>query len=1178
MSRERESVVKNKRPKSRCCSCCLIALIVVVVIVAGTIGVGYYFGNKFTKENFNLSLMDTLSTLNGVRTVDEKNLDFKEFDDDDYEQVEVAIKRQLYLKESTVIDYAGIYEALTTSSTTAEATSSEIKEMRNSLIYTAIRSHTILNAEQEESASNDALTSIITSIITEENMDLERLALYPDDFDPTLDLSDTELASFINKVMIDGAKKLMVDSDIKVGGLSLADIMTKISIHEIALGGKTDEPTFKFSIGIGAKEIATDIINEMLAGDETASSMSGVVSGIIGFILPETLYVTIDLNLGETASGDVIINGMDEQKMSNLYSIINGVMVMSGSDVKVESMVDDFIADSVTPIADTVKGYGGFDKVSEGVMSFDILNIAIASAGINDGKDEEDYLTGGDIIKTFKYVCTSSAELDTGATYQDQYKNAQGKVVYFAGGNGVEDGFTKVEYTDEFLKELVSKLILSDSVTLDTIAMLLGLTDGEGASTNFAEYIDNTKIMELAETGEDGLVITDRMIGSIFNMFFSLFTAGDETLLAVNPTVGYIKFDTEVSQNDVTHEILHVALTIEPLGFFEGNDLVSQIVGAVLPSTIMVTLGVDVTASDSLLYYDDLAGEFVAEELLVGEIKYNNLTQDETNFLLDLVGSFADGFSKDALLEMISPTISSAFDSMRAVLPNISFKETDKEDYTETAMETGGLFGIMAMQLNTMSSNQADHIDSSDIMDTIKGLGISSDEYEKESVINTLVYNKASDNYNGFMADIKSKYYIKDDANSITDFDSLMQVVASGSFELDNFNVNNGASSIIYDTRSMANLKPFFKDSELGSMFGEFISGETLGFSGDNLTVEQVSITPKNGVASDGMTVSSSATLSVVVKVDASAIMGGESDYLNILPFSDIYFTMALDIDKATAGQSGSYNVEFKINDMLDSEVDSMFKLLSLVNGGASPIDLDEIGEQIGTQVYDKLADIEESMGGNLEFVTLDSGESGMLYVSFYEFLASTSESVSNSETLKNAIQSMFPKNAEYPNDKNYSVDNIVTNRVVAGYDIMVDGFVNIADYYFGGILAEANFGNSNASLVQFISEKDGDNAILTFTFALTTTADDIGTDLGDLLASEIYFTFTLTESGGVLSYVENSYIVNEMTDDEKSAIIDFINFDTSLIEDIITQCVGVMDGYSGIAYGDGFVSLATGI
>lgn len=64
----------RKKKKSCCCSCLIGAVVTFAVVLAIGAGVGWYFGDQFTRNNLGMSLGECFSAVGGLYSPNEKKI------------------------------------------------------------------------------------------------------------------------------------------------------------------------------------------------------------------------------------------------------------------------------------------------------------------------------------------------------------------------------------------------------------------------------------------------------------------------------------------------------------------------------------------------------------------------------------------------------------------------------------------------------------------------------------------------------------------------------------------------------------------------------------------------------------------------------------------------------------------------------------------------------------------------------------------------------------------------------------------------------------------------------------------------------------------------------------------------------------------------------------------------
>ena len=71
MRNETEKETPKKKKKLGCCGCLAIFCLVFVLIIGAGVGVGWYFGDKYMKQYFDMSLTDAFGVIGGLYKADE---------------------------------------------------------------------------------------------------------------------------------------------------------------------------------------------------------------------------------------------------------------------------------------------------------------------------------------------------------------------------------------------------------------------------------------------------------------------------------------------------------------------------------------------------------------------------------------------------------------------------------------------------------------------------------------------------------------------------------------------------------------------------------------------------------------------------------------------------------------------------------------------------------------------------------------------------------------------------------------------------------------------------------------------------------------------------------------------------------------------------------------------------
>ena len=339
----------KKKKRNKCCTCCLIALIVVVVILAAAFGVGWYFGDKMTKQYLGMPLGDVFGVLGDMYWANDKKVVERPFDGSDLDGFYREIKRNIMLKEDAEVDFDGALDAaIKTALDTAMQSQSESTTVKYGYDpeigeYTARLYNDDGNASgegeggEEQSQIMNIVTDMVVNALNRDNIDLERLNKYNEN-DPSTDtykfsLNDKQLAAFIDKVM----RAVLANAD-KIDGVKeyagMVDLSQVVSLKQVVFSTVKDGDTVKAT---NAK-VTVWVALQKAAGQAATGFMEDggfgwagpLARGLCNMILPENLYVSIAMPLQGESEPYITINDMDEEERARAYKLINGIMNMNG--------------------------------------------------------------------------------------------------------------------------------------------------------------------------------------------------------------------------------------------------------------------------------------------------------------------------------------------------------------------------------------------------------------------------------------------------------------------------------------------------------------------------------------------------------------------------------------------------------------------------------------------------------------------------------------------------------------------------------------------------------------------------------------------------------------------------------------------------------------------------------
>ncbi|MDE6401616.1 MAG: hypothetical protein K2L54_03285, partial [Clostridiales bacterium] len=367
-----------KKKRSRCCTCCLVFVIAMLVIFGAAFGVGWYFGDKFTKENFDMSLGDTLGVLNDLYWTDDKDVVKNPYSAKDLDGFYSQVKRNILLKDDAEVDFdAALSQALDKYLNSDGATEQGSRASGADGATDGENGDGGENAD--ESSIMDVFIDMITNVLHRDNIDLERLNAYdannPDTDEYIFQLKDKQLAAFINAVL----KALLKDAN-KIEVLSPASKMMNlpsvVSLKQVrfkATTVKAEDGTqtvvatsADVTVWLGFQTAAGQALTYFMK-DAGVGWASGLASWLGNVFLPENLYVTMSVPLFGDGTAKLVINDMTAAEHARANKLINGIMKMSGSESTLDDMMVE-LTEKIKPYLEDAAEHMDFSAATQGIV------------------------------------------------------------------------------------------------------------------------------------------------------------------------------------------------------------------------------------------------------------------------------------------------------------------------------------------------------------------------------------------------------------------------------------------------------------------------------------------------------------------------------------------------------------------------------------------------------------------------------------------------------------------------------------------------------------------------------------------------------------------------------------------------------------------------------------------
>lgn len=1021
-AKQGSSVVKKKK-KNCCCSCLITTLIVVVVILGAGVGVGWYFGNQYTSENLNMSLGECFSVLRGLYSPNEKKIVTNGYTDEDLNDFYSQLKHAVFLKDSVDVSVERVYELIKNEDSALPAKS-----------YGAADSA----AANGDADSANAIMQYISTLFTKENVDFDRLGSYDESKheEYLLKIKDKGLAAFVNKLLVlIIADNTQITDQLQQFGID--DPLKYIELNQIILAKESRNVGVDDGnqVNVELKEVTTVKLTAHLKLVEAIktenfipnSFLASLAHFAIKALLPDDVYVTAKTGLNYMTGVDIFINNIDtEQKSNQAFKLLDGIMALAGSNESMKDTIDDMMTQNVKPFLEQAETYIDFSKVSDGSLNIDPFSAIIELTGINEEMADEDKLNGSQVLSVLSGVIGSDYAnavlpdytFNNQHTSSDTSSPAYNSFYQTVYNPAAVDNATLVDYKEEFLNEVADKYLINldpdnipdsgDEIHFADFMAMFGVGTSD-KTLDLMKLIDGSRMSELL--GEEdysklSVNINDRMMGAIVSETISgILSSSDFSRYGIQ-VEQIIMREYDVSGNGDVRQFLELGMSINLYSVLDmdADPMIMSVLKAFLPEKVMLSVNMDITK--------DL-GE---KQPVKTQIKYNDLTAEETDRILEIIGRFAQSLSVDELMAQVEEPMREMLNQMYSLIGSVKF--------TQSKVVLPSVFKLMEELLFTETDEngiKAAVVRGEDIKDMLSSLTGSDDE---NYVSEKLGIDEAASNYDGFIGEIKAKYYINTDV-TVNTFDDIFNVVNLSSFNADSFNIEKLKS----DNASASELSPVFTDSEMAHMFQEVMASNPA--LGDFASIRGIQIRENNG----------NPYIKLAIEMNLS---GFGEDVSKILPVQRIYAVATCYVNSPLTDENGEqyYSTEITINEMTHAQKATLQKMLNHLQGSAA-IDLDAQSKELGKLIYRQLQTVQSSLGeGGFEFVEVQrEGKTvgGLQLMSFYEFLAkATGIDTSNTDygnsheevidNIKGAIQGLYEKTEQAGSTNNFSVDDIIKN------------------------------------------------------------------------------------------------------------------------------------------------------
>ncbi|MCM1368377.1 MAG: hypothetical protein NC184_06185 [Roseburia sp.] len=1155
---ERDARLNSKRKHKKCCTCCLVFVIVLVVILAAAFGVGWYFGDKYTKEYLDMSLGDTLGVVSDLYWTKDKHVVKNPYSDSDLDDFYAQIKKNLLLKEDADIDFETALSSAMDSFLSAGVDGINGEGSAQAALRNAAEGDGDGQSDDGDKSVTDALVDMFVGIITRDNIDVTRLHDYSETNDEYIfELQDRGLAAFTNemlKAVLSNAQKIDALKDFA----DVIDFNDAVALKQIRFKAESSENEVSeqvmtatvadITVWIGLQKTAGSALKYFL--DDAGVGWLGGVAGFMGnVILPKNLYATVSVPLHGDAEPQVTLNKMNASERDRAYKLVNGVLNMSGSSKTLQDYMTDF-ADKMQPYLEAASDKMDFSASAQGVINLDLIDAMVKMA--NKSIAGEEPLTKSDFMYMLQAVIASDADARLAEIeyylYKDWYVDGAGAYRHAPSDTS---GMTPVDYEREFVNAIESAYSVNfgDDATLSDVLDMLGISlDGSSAtaqSKDLIDLIDSSRLRASLDRPESELKlrVTDRMLGAALSgKLDSALKNGNNDFGGLNVMLDALTFVEAEPSNGHTYALIAAEVDFDELVASLEGDILSKLAASILPEKVLLSITVDVTLSPAAGF------EYAPASYMINDCH-------NTDNVLDTLGKLIPGLSFDSMTGEIETMLRDMLKELDKTLDiEIVTSKVEAETTTSGQLVLPSIFEFVSNSV-LLDDNDEKIVSSSELINVLKGLNDTAGFDDTPKI--------AAD-YSEFMKDVTDKYYLAPTQQHPLDtFDDLTTFISADGFDASKFRMEGDdpqGKYLIYDTRGVDELKPVMCAAELGALMADKI----LTGDGDISKFKLIEIQTTR------KTPTTPPTLTVVMSVKIDELM---PDKVQALIDEDyMYVTVTADVSEPI---NGAYPVSVDINNM-DSE--TFAAAMKIVRNLGDGFDIEEQVSEFGKILYEQMSSLEESLGGD-GFMTFT--DDGIELAGFYEYLVNKLElkdgddpaSPASPDTAKRALQGMYPQSdvPELSNPNNYAVTGelpefIINHSTVTEYPTGTQ----MSDIRFNGFFQSALVNNDTATGVttmQTIALGNADTSdeakyvrdwlnaalptalrsgkdylVVTFAMAINKTVADGETDSSNgFMPNTVYATIALehTDSG---EYELAGFAMNGMDKSARAVILQIMN------------------------------------
>ena len=236
-SKEKKAKKTKKKKGFSFCGCFLTVFIVLLVLVVGAAGVGIYFANDYVQKNFDMSIWDTFSVVGDLYSAPKNEIVTNAPQSGDEQAFYDGVGEALLLKEG-VIDEDFIDEAISSLGT------QQTPPLTKGAVYSS-------GGDQ----ATNALAQRLSEVLKRENIDMDKLAKFTDDYDYDANYDNDFILEFSDRQITTVFKKIITIAKNENTDPMVAKVFDNLSFEQLILDNDGENVTMLVTADINVTNL-----------------------------------------------------------------------------------------------------------------------------------------------------------------------------------------------------------------------------------------------------------------------------------------------------------------------------------------------------------------------------------------------------------------------------------------------------------------------------------------------------------------------------------------------------------------------------------------------------------------------------------------------------------------------------------------------------------------------------------------------------------------------------------------------------------------------------------------------------------------------------------------------------------------------------------------------------------